>query len=61
MIARQIRKQPLFWTRHVNISDRANEADGHRFLQGPSSWFLAERALPELKYVATNNGYVLLP
>lgn len=61
MIARQIRKQALFWSRHMNISDRANEADGHRSLQGRSPWFLAERALPELKYVATNKGYVLLP
>jgi hypothetical protein len=60
MIAKQSRIQPLLGSKDMNVSDRANEKNGHRSSSGPLSWYFAERALPELKYGLTINGYVVL-
>jgi len=61
MFGRQMKIQPLWGSRNINVSDRANEENGHRSSSGVFSWCLAQRALPELKYVLTTNGYVILP
>lgn len=61
MFEGEIRIQPLWRSKNMNVSDRANEQNGHRSWLGPCSWYVAQRALPELKYVATINGYVVLP
>jgi len=61
MIARRIRMQSLFGSKNMNVSDRANEENGRRSSPEPFSWYFAQRALPELKHVATVNGYVVLP
>jgi hypothetical protein len=60
MFERQIKTQPVLGSRNMNISDRANEEDELRSSSGILSWRLAQRALPELKYVLTINGYVTL-
>jgi hypothetical protein len=60
MFERQIKTQPVLGSKNMNISDRANEEDGRRSSSGIFSWRLAQRALPELKYVLTINGYVTL-
>jgi hypothetical protein len=60
MFGRQVRIQPVLGSKNMNISDRANEGDGLRSSSGIFSWRLAQRALPELKYVLTINGYVTL-
>lgn len=61
MIERQIKIHPLLGSKNMNISDRANEPNGRRDSSGVFSWYLAQPALPELKYVMTINGYVILP
>ncbi len=61
MFGRQVKIQPLLGSKNTNVSDRANEESGRRSSPGAFSWYLAQRALPELKYVATMSGYVVLP
>jgi hypothetical protein len=60
MFERQIKTQPVLGSRNMNISDPTNEEDELRSSSGILSWRLAQRALPELKYVLTINGYVTL-
>jgi hypothetical protein len=61
MIAKQSRIQPLLGSKNMSVSDRASGEVVHHSSSGAFSWYLAQRALPELKYVATVNGYVILP
>jgi len=60
MFGRHMRIRPPLASKGMNVSDRANEENRHPSSSGPLSWYFADRALPELKYVATINGYVIL-
>jgi hypothetical protein len=60
MFAKQVPVHRLLGSKKFNVCDRAVKENG-RFSAGPGSWYFAERALPELKYVLTNNGYAVLP
>jgi hypothetical protein len=60
MFERQIKTQPVLGSKNMNICDRANERDGVRSSSVLFSWYFAQRALPELKYVLTNKGYMVL-
>jgi hypothetical protein len=60
MFERQIRIQTPWGSKDMNVSDRANGENRGRSSSGPFSWYLAQRPLPGLKYVATINGYVIL-
>lgn len=61
MFGEEVRIQPLLGSRNMNICDRANVEHRRGLLPWPFSWCLAERALPEVKYVLTVNGYTVLP
>ena len=61
MLAKQAPTQPLLGSKKLNIGDRANQENKPDSSPGPLSWCVAQRALPELKYVLTSNGYVVLP
>jgi len=61
MFAKQAPTQPHLGSKKMNISDRANQESRPRSSPGPLCWYLAQRELPELKYVLTNNGYAVLP
>jgi hypothetical protein len=61
MFARQVPVQRLLGSKKMNVCDRANRENEPRSSAGPFSWYFAQRALPELKYVLTNNGYTVLP
>jgi hypothetical protein len=61
MFAKQGPVQPLLGSRNMNICDRAKEGNGPHSSPGPLSWYFAQRALPESKYVLTIKGYVILP
>ena len=60
MLGRQMNIQPLLGSKDMNVSDRANQENGRHSSSGSLSWCLADRALPELKYVLTINGSVTL-
>jgi hypothetical protein len=60
MFVRQSRIQPLLGSKGMNISDRAHEPNERRY-SSVLSWYLAQPAPPELRYVLTINGYVILP
>jgi len=60
MFGEEVRTQPL-GNRDMNICDRAKGENGRRHLPRPFSWCFARHALPGLKYVLTNNGYIVLP
>jgi len=60
MFAKQVPVHHLLGSKKMNICDRASKKNGHPS-PGPYSWYFAERALPELKYVLTRNGYAVLP
>lgn len=60
MLERKIRIQPSWGSKDMNVSDRANEGNRGRSSSGPFSWYVAQRSLPGLKYVATINGYAVL-
>jgi hypothetical protein len=57
----QTKTRPALGSKDVSISDQANEEEGLRSSSGILSWRFAQRALPELKYTLTVNGYVILP
>jgi len=61
MARAQIRIQPLVGSKNLNIADRARGKEERRSSSGPFSWYVAQPGLPELKYVLTINGYVILP
>jgi hypothetical protein len=61
MARAQIRIQPLLGSKNLNIADRAKGKGERRSSSGLFSWYVAQRALPELKYLLTTNGYVILP
>ena len=61
MNERQIEMHPLLGSIEVNISDQANERNERRYSSGAFSWYLAQPALPSLKYALAINGYVILP
>jgi hypothetical protein len=61
MFAKQLPVQRLLGSRRMNVCDRANKENGALSSAGPFSWYFAQRAVPELKYVLTNNGYTVLP
>ena len=60
MFARQGPVQPLLGSKRMNICDRASKENEHHS-PGLYSWYIAQRALPESKYVLTINGYAILP
>jgi len=60
MWERQIRIQPLGRGRNMKVFDPANGENGRLSSSGPLSWYLTQRLLSGLKYVATINGYVML-
>lgn len=61
MNERQIEMHPLLGSIEVNVSDRTSETNERRYSSRASSWYLAQPALPNLKYALTINGYVILP
>jgi hypothetical protein len=61
MARAQIRIQPLVGSKNMNIADRAKGKEERRSSSGPFSWYIAQRSVPESKYVLTINGYVILP
>jgi hypothetical protein len=61
MVGKEVRIRPLWGSKNMNVSDRANGENGNHSSPGPFSWYLAEKALPELKYALTVTGYVVLP
>lgn len=60
MFGEEVRIQTLLGSKNMNICDRANVENRRRHLPWPFSWCLAQRALPEVKYVLTTNGYITL-
>ena len=60
MLGKEVRTQPVLGSKKMNICDRANGENGRRYLPWPFSWCLAQRALPEVKYMLTINGYITL-
>jgi hypothetical protein len=60
MFAKQAPVHRLLGSKKMNIGDRASKENG-RPSTGPCSWYFAQRALPEPKYVLTSNGYTVLP
>ena len=61
MMDRKLRVQLSWGSRDVDVSDRANGENRDRSSSRAFSWYLAPRPLPDVKYVATVNGYVALP
>jgi len=61
MVRTQSRIGPPLGSKNMSISDRAKGEGRRQFSPGPLAWYFAQRALPELKYVLTINGYVVLP
>lgn len=61
MLERKLRMQVWWGSRDMDVSDRANGENRDPSSSGPFSWYLAPRPLPDVKYVATINGYVVLP
>jgi len=61
MARAQIRMQPLVGSKNMNIADRAKGKGERRSSSGPFFWYISQRGLPELKYLLTTNGYVILP
>jgi len=61
MLRKEVRMQPLVGSKNMNYCDRASGENGRSHSLGPLPWYLAPRALPELKYVLTSNGYMALP
>ena len=61
MFGKEVGVQPLLGSKDMDICDRANGGNRGRHLPWPFSWCLAQRALPEVKYVLTAGGYVALP
>lgn len=61
MFGEEVRIQPLVGSKNMNICDRASGENRRRQLPWPFSWCLAQRALPEVKYALTVNGYIALP
>lgn len=60
MFAKQMPVHRPLGSKKINICDRASKENGSPST-GPNSWYFAQRALPELKYALTSNGYVVLP
>lgn len=60
MFGKEVRIHPLWGSKNMNVSDRANRENGNRSSPGPLSWYLTENALPDLKYALTATGYVVL-
>ena len=60
MLGKEVRTQPVLGSKKMNICDRAHGENGRRYLPWPFSWCLAQRALPEVKYMLTINGYITL-
>jgi hypothetical protein len=61
MFAKQVPVHRLLGSKKINVCDQANEESTPHSSPGPFSWYVAQRALPELKYVLTRNGYAVLP
>ena len=61
MLGKEVRTQPVLGSKKTNICDRAHGENGRRYSPWPFSWCLAQRALPEVKYMLTINGYITLP
>lgn len=61
MFGKEVRTQPVLGSKNMNICDRANGENRRHYSPWRFSWCLARRALPEMKYVLTSNGYVVLP
>jgi len=61
MFESQIKTQIVLGSKEMRVSDRASEEDRLRSSSGILSWGFDQRALPELKYTLTINGYVILP
>lgn len=57
----QIETRALFESRNMNLRWRATVENGRRLATGVLFWYLAQPALPEVKYALTSNGYVTLP
>ena len=60
MFESQIKTRTVLGSKEMRVSDRANEQDGVRSFSRILSWDFDQRALPELKYTLTINGYVIL-
>lgn len=61
MVERKIKIQPAPLGRDINVCDRANEGNGQRFWAEPLSWYLAQPARRQSKWVLTASGYMVLP
>ena len=61
MNERQIGTHPLLGSIEVSVSDRTSETNERRYSSRAFSWYLAQPALPNLKYALTINGYLILP
>jgi hypothetical protein len=61
MNERQIEMHPLLGSIEGSVSDRTSETNERRYSSRAFSWYLAQPALPNLKYVLTTNGYLILP
>ena len=61
MNERQIGTHPLLGSKDVNVSDRASDTNERGYSSRAFSWYLAQPALPNLKYALTLNGYLILP
>jgi hypothetical protein len=60
MFTKQVPVHRLLGSKKMNVCDRAGKEDG-RSSSGPDSWYFDQRAMRELKYVLTSNGYAVLP
>jgi hypothetical protein len=60
MFAKQVPVHRFPGSKKMSVCDRTSKENG-RSATGPYSWYFAQRALPEIKYVLTNNGYAVLP
>ena len=60
MIERRVRMWLRWRGEDMDGSNRANGETGSSSSAGAYSWYVAQRPLSRLKYVATNNGYVVL-
>jgi hypothetical protein len=61
MLGEKVGIQPAPGSKNMDICDRANGENRRRYSPWPFSWCLAGRALPEVKYALTVNGYIALP
>jgi hypothetical protein len=61
MFAREARMQPFWMRKDMKVSDEVREENNSEQSERASWWYVAGKALPQLKYVLTTTGYVVLP